>query len=111
MLYEGFSKNLSFRFEIYWFFKIDLVLIATAENWFYEAYTMYTIVDGIYTNKIMFVFHCHLLILVANEYINYLLLNSNIYRRSAFSKTGIMNDWDDHACRPVSTGVTVVPAV
>lgn len=54
---------------------------------------MYTIVDGIYTNNIMFVFHCHLLIVVANEYINYLLLNSNIYRRSAFSKkTGIMND-------------------
>lgn len=49
---------------------------------------MYTIVDGIYTNNIMFVFHCHLLIVVANEYINYLLLNSNIYRRSAFSKNG-----------------------
>lgn len=49
---------------------------------------MYTIVDGIYTNNIMFVFHCHLLIVVANEYINYLSLNSNIYRRSAFSKNG-----------------------
>lgn len=50
---------------------------------------MYTIVDGIYTNNIMFVFHCHLLIVVANEYINYYkLLNSNIYRRSAFSKNG-----------------------
>lgn len=88
--------------------KLTLFWLRQLKIDFIEAYT---IVDGIYTNNIMFVFHFHLLIVVANEYINYLLLNSNIYRRSAFSKTGIMNDWDDHACRPVSTGVTVVPAV
>lgn len=47
------------------------------------------IVDyGIYINNIMFVFYCYLLILVVNEYINYLLFNLNIYCRFVFLKNG-----------------------
>lgn len=52
---------------------------------------MYTIVDGIYTNNIMFVFHCHLLIVVANEYIICYLIQIFIVDLH-FQKTGIMND-------------------
>lgn len=66
------------------------------------------IVDGIYINNIMFVFYCYLLIVVVNEYINYLLFNLNIYCRFVFLKMGIMNDWDDYVCRFVLIGVIVV---
>lgn len=50
------------------------------------------IVDGIYINNIMFVFYCYLLIVVVNEYINYLLFNLNIYCRFVFLKNG-NNEW------------------